>query len=415
MVLKGIIKKARSGVHSLRSASSCDLLPCHKNRLTSGVTHSLGGWTALPPGLRHSEGYRRESNRHHLRLKCPHPLSPSQTTHQSIWYLLQTLIKIYSNICRVIRRRMEYYPYTSGIGKPRRMENKSMGATSLAMTKHLRNVAGYGIRATILEAIVPLVMRKVNGLNPRSASFLMSAMSLVLQRTNSAASRHSPLTLKTCLRSSRRRASLILNMLGYALGRHIPHRITYMRLTSIVHTRIFKNFITRMRYYRERATQCPSGWGCRWSPSGKRGVGAVRSRDGDGAETELLASRRQASHVQERACQYRWRGGRRGRMHIAQKQPARDLRLVSIMGRRPAIAPDMMMRTHLEIDSLVNPHERKKTTTYAAVEIKEPIARRDMMGSQCRNQLMRTRFLISMVWEPAITTLRVQKMTIEKV
>ena len=71
------------------------------------------------------------------------------------------------------------------------------------------------------------------------------------------------------------------------------------------------------------------------------------------------------------------------------------------MGRRLAISPSMMMGAHLEIDSLVDPHEReKKLLLLSAVETKEPIARRDMMRSGYCSQSLRMRFLISIVWEP---------------
>jgi hypothetical protein len=113
------------------------------------------------------------------------------------------------------------YPYTLGIGSPEE-RSKAIVATSLARAKYLGTVAGYGIRATIWKP-PPMVMRKTR-LKPPSASFAKSTISSGLRSTDCAASRHSPSTLKTRLRSAWRRASLMLNMLDYGLDMYAIER-----------------------------------------------------------------------------------------------------------------------------------------------------------------------------------------------
>src|SRR5258708_21997407 len=123
-------------------------------------------------------------------------------------------IKIYS-VSAALSGAGEY-PYTSGIGSPEE-RNEAIVATSLATVKYLGVVAGYGIRATIRKPPC-IVIRKVR-LNPPSASFCRSTMSSGLRLTDSAASRRNPSTLNIRLRSARRRASFILNILDYGLER----------------------------------------------------------------------------------------------------------------------------------------------------------------------------------------------------
>ena len=97
----------------------------------------------------------------------------------------------------------------------------------------------------------------------------------------------------------------MLNMLDYAPD-GIPDRITYMRLTSIAHRCIQKSrgciIIENVRY--------------RWSPSGRRSINTVRSKEGDGAETGLLSK----PHTTEKEHANIRGGAEKGdRMHIARK------------------------------------------------------------------------------------------------
>jgi hypothetical protein len=101
-------------------------------------------------------------------------------------------------------------------------------------------------------------------------------MSSVLRRTDSAASRRtsSPSTLKTMFEAK----GIIDAELKYISIPSIYE--TYIQICLYVDSTKFK--LRRMRQYRERATQRPTGWG----GDGVRVGNAVRSKNRDGTETK---------------------------------------------------------------------------------------------------------------------------------
>ena len=68
----------------------------------------------------------------------------------------------------------------------------------------------------------------------------------------------------------------------------------------------------------------------RWSPSGKRGINTVRSKEGTGAETGLLASLTRPRKSMPIYVEGRKKGIE---CTLHEKQPARDLRLVNVENR----------------------------------------------------------------------------------
>ena len=192
----------------------------------------------LSPSLLHSTGFHQPGTQSMCIIfdsslaswRVTETTSPSlRSNHISLKLVPSTNSTRYIRSLPRCPTRLGEYPYASGTGSPEE-RNKAIVAASLATTKYLGVVAGYGIRTTIWKSPC-MVMGKVL-LNPPSASFFRSTTSSGFRPTDSAASRHSPSTLKASLRSAWQRTSLMLKMLDYALDLDDMHE-TYIHRPDI--------------------------------------------------------------------------------------------------------------------------------------------------------------------------------------